>query len=103
VISINVVNEDWFQSQTPEVQAAIVAAGRAAEEAVLQWGIDNVAAANQLWLDNGGRILSLSEEDQRELEVSFARIAEEVLQEDEATWAEFEMLRALVEEKRQAE
>ncbi|MEZ5668305.1 MAG: TRAP transporter substrate-binding protein [Alphaproteobacteria bacterium] len=100
VISVNVVNEAWFQSQTPEVQAAILEAGRAAEQAVLQWGIDNVGNANQMWLDNGGQILRLPDSDQAEMEASFAGIAETVLREDEATWAEFEMLRDLAAAQR---
>lgn len=95
VVSINVVNEDWFQSQPQEVRDAIRQAGRAAEQAVLPWGIENVANANQLWLDNGGQILTLSDEEQAQMQASFAAIAEEVLGEDGAVWAEYESLRDL--------
>ena len=95
VISINVVNEDWFQSQPQEIRTAIREAGRAAEQAVLPWGIENVANANQLWLDNGGQILELPVEEQAEMHASFAAIAEEVLGEDGAVWAEYESLRDL--------
>lgn len=103
VISINVVNEDWFQAQTPEIQAAILEAGRVAEQAVLPWGIDNVAAANQLWLDNGGQILQLPAEEQAQMEADFGAIAEQVLGEDEAVWAEYEQLRDLAAAKAGAE
>ena len=34
IVSVTVVNEDWFQAQTDEVQTAIIEAGRAAETAV---------------------------------------------------------------------
>lgn len=99
VISINVVNEDWFQSQPQEIRDAIREAGRAAEQAVLPWGIENVANANQLWLDNGGQILQLPPDQQAEMQASFAAIAEQVLGEDGAVWAEYESLRDLAAAK----
>mgnify|MGYP000102777979 CR=1 FL=1 len=100
VVSLNVINEDWFQAQPEEVRTAILEAGRAAEEAVLQWGIDNVANANQLWLDNGGQILELSAEEQAEMEALFAEVAAGVLESDPAVWAEYERLRDLAEATR---
>ena len=103
VISINVVNEDWFQAQTADVQTAILESGRVAEQAVLQWGIDNVTAANQLWIENGGQILTLPDGDMAEMGVMFSDIADQVLREDEATWAEFVRLRDLVAAKRDIE
>jgi len=95
VISINVVNEEWFQSQAPEVQAAIIEAGRAAERKVLQWGIDNVAAANQLW--------RLPDAEQAQMESDFAALAEEILAEDDAVWAEYQALSDVAGATREAE
>jgi len=76
VVSVNVINEVWFQAQPEDVQEAILEAGRVAEQDVLQWGIDNVGRANQVWLDNGGQILDLSDGDMAEMRVLFADIAE---------------------------
>ncbi|MGF1624935.1 MAG: TRAP transporter substrate-binding protein [Alphaproteobacteria bacterium] len=103
VISVNVVNEAWFQSQPQEIRTAIREAGRAAEAQVLQWGIDNVAAANQLWLDNGGQILTLPAEEQAQMEADFAAIAEAFLHQDGAVWAEYESLRDMAAARREAE
>lgn len=96
VISVNVVNEEWLQSQTPEIRTAIIESGRAAEQQVLQWGIDNVAAANQLWLDNGGQILHLTEEEQASMLSQFSDLSADILQQDGAVWAEYESLLEVV-------
>src|SRR5258708_23590655 len=42
IISINVVNEAWFQKQPKDVQEAIRAAGRVAEQQAFPWGVSNV-------------------------------------------------------------
>lgn len=79
IVSVTLVNEAWFQSQTDEVKAAIIEAGRAAEETVFPWGVENVERANGVWLENGGEIHTLSEEDQAELTATFAAVADEVI------------------------
>jgi TRAP-type C4-dicarboxylate transport system substrate-binding protein len=56
IVSVTVVNEDWFQAQTDEVKTAIVEAGRAAEQQVFPWGVENVKKTYQIWADNGGKI-----------------------------------------------
>ena len=97
VVSVNVINEAWFQSQPEDVQTAILEAGRAAEQEVLQWGIDNVGRSNQVWLDNGGQILQLSDGDMAEMRVLFAQIAAEVMAADPAVEAEYQRLLGVVE------
>lgn len=100
IISIAIINETWFQSQPKDVREAIVASGRAAEESVLQWGIDNVQRANRVWVENGGEILSLSDADTREMANTFAAISREILARDEAVAAAYEQLMSVVEAKR---
>ena len=100
IVSVNVINETWFQSQPEDVRKAIIEAGRAAEEAVLPWGIANVERANQTWLDNGGEILTLSAEDKARMDATFKEVGERILSEDEKTAAEYERLMKVVEEKR---
>ncbi len=100
IVSVNVVNEDWFQSQPEEVRAAIIEAGRAAEEAVLPWGIDNVARTNQVWIDNGGQILTLSGEDKARMTETFKGVSDDLLNADEAVAAEYQKLLEVVEAKR---
>jgi TRAP-type C4-dicarboxylate transport system substrate-binding protein len=100
IVSVNVVNETWFQSQPEEVRTAIIEAGRAAEEAVLPWGIDNVERANKVWTDNGGEILELSGEDRESMDQTFKEVSDRILMEDPAVAAEYEALMKVVEAKR---
>lgn len=96
IVSVTVVNEDWFQAQPEEVRAAIVEAGRAAEEAVFQWGIDNVERTYGIWNDNGGVVNTLSDEEQAKMEADFATLAAELVAADPAVQAEYDRLKALV-------
>ena len=42
IVTVNVVNEAWFQAQPKDVQDAIRAAGREAEQQAFPWGVENV-------------------------------------------------------------
>ena len=100
IVSVNVVNEDWFQSQSAEVREAILASGRAAEKAVLQWGIDNVARTNSVWLEKGGEILALSDADRARMTATFKSVSDKILSEDAAVAAEYAKLLEAVEAAR---
>lgn len=100
IVSINVINETWFQSQPEEVRNAIREAGRAAEEAVLQWGIDNLERSNGAWVENGGEILALSEEDRARMLSVFREVGERILTEDPEVAEEYTLLTKVVDEKR---
>lgn len=99
IVSMTVVNEDWFQSQTDEVKAAIVEAGRAAEEQVFPWGVQNVENTYKIWTDNGGKINELSAEDQARMEADFAKLAADLLAAQPVVKAEYDRLQALVAAK----
>ncbi|MBD3623976.1 MAG: TRAP transporter substrate-binding protein [Rhodobacteraceae bacterium] len=79
IVSVTLVNEAWFQSQSDEVKAAIIEAGRVAEATVFPWGVENVGRARDVWLENGGEIHTLSDEDQATLIATFAEVADEVI------------------------
>jgi TRAP-type C4-dicarboxylate transport system substrate-binding protein len=64
IVSVDVVNEAWFQAQPKDVQEAIRAAGRDAEQQVFPWGVDNVKKSNALWLENKGEVLKLAPAEQ---------------------------------------
>lgn len=100
IVSVNIVNESWFQAQDADVQQAIIESGRAAEHAVLQWGIDNVNRANDRWLENGGVIHPLSTEDRTRMNKTFAEVSEQLLTEDDAVASEYNRLKAVVEKTR---
>lgn len=99
IVSVTVVNEDWFQAQPEDVRAAIIEAGRAAEEAVFQWGVDNVERTYGIWTDNGGVINTLSDADQAKMEAEFATLAAELVAAEPAVKAEYDQLKALVDAK----
>ncbi|MFX0543142.1 TRAP transporter substrate-binding protein [Roseovarius sp. S4756] len=82
IVSVTLVNEAWFQSQSAEVQTAIIEAGRAAEVTVFPWGVANVERAKTAWLENGGEIHALSDEQQAEIHAVFAEAAEVVISAD---------------------
>ncbi len=79
IVSVTLVNEAWFQSQPEEVKTAIIEAGRAAEVTVFPWGVANVERAKAAWLENGGEIHALSEDQQAELQEVFAKVAGEIV------------------------
>ncbi|MEM8855754.1 MAG: TRAP transporter substrate-binding protein [Pseudomonadota bacterium] len=97
IVSMNVVNEAWFQSQTADVQAAIREAGRAAEEAVFPWGVENVARTNAAWTENGGVIHQLPDDQRAEMLREFQKIGTQVVSEDEAVAGEFKRLREVLD------
>ncbi len=96
ILSVNIVNETWFQSLPPDARAAVIEAGRAAEKAVFQWGVDNVARSNRAWLDNGGVIHPLSDADRRRMNETFQQVGNRLLTSDPALKAEYEKLLAVV-------
>jgi TRAP-type C4-dicarboxylate transport system substrate-binding protein len=99
IVSVTVVNEDWFQAQTGDVRKAIVEAGRAAETAVFKWGVDNVEKTYAVWVENGGVINKLSDADQAKMETDFQALAIELVDADPAVKKEYERLKALVDAK----
>ncbi len=97
IVSVTVVNEDWFQSQPEDVQAAILEAGREAELAVFDWGVGNVERTYGIWGDNGGQVNRLSDAEQAEMEADFATLAAELVAADPEVKAEYDRLKALVD------
>ena len=99
IVSVTVVNEDWFQSQPEDVQKAIIEAGRAAEEQVFPWGVENVERTYKIWSDNGGVINRLPDDQQAKMNAEFATLAEELAAADPAVEEEYQRLKALVQAK----
>lgn len=99
IVSVTVVNEEWFQAQTEAAKAAIIEAGRAAENQVFPWGVENVERTYKVWTDKGGKINKLSAEDQARMEADFSKLAADLLAAEPAVQAEYDRLRALVDAK----
>lgn len=100
IVSVAIVNEAWFQAQSAENQEAIRAAGRAAEDKVLDFGIANVERTNKAWVANGGELVSLSDVDREKMMTLFSKVGGEVMNRDAAVAAEYETLSALADAKR---
>jgi len=92
LVSITLVNEAWFQSQTPEVREAIRAAGRAAEEAVFDWGVANVERANKAWIDAGGKIHNLPDAEQSSMMDTFADVGAKTIADQADVVAEYDRI-----------
>lgn len=99
IISVTVMNEAWYQQQNEDVKAAIIAAGRAAEEKVFPWGVENVQKTYEIWTDNQGVVTALSVEEQARMEAEFSKLATDLLALQPEVQAEYEKLQALVEKK----
>lgn len=97
IVSLTLVNEMWFQSQSDEVKQAIQEAGRAAETAVFPWGVENVERTYALWKENGGEVHQLNAEDQKKMQTEFNELAVSLVNDDEAIKPEYERLKALVD------
>ncbi|WP_112322927.1 TRAP transporter substrate-binding protein [Oceanibium sediminis] len=96
IVSLTLVNEMWFQAQADEVKEAIIASGRAAEETVFPWGVANVERANAAWVENGGQILKLSEEEQAQLMARFAEVGREVIADNPEVVAVYDRITAVL-------
>lgn len=79
LVSLTLVNEGWFQSQTEDVQEAIRASGRAAEMTVFPWGVANVERANKAWLDAGAEIHQLPADQQDAIMADFAEVGKKLI------------------------
>ena len=100
VVSVSVVNELWFQSQPEAVRAAILAAGREAEESVFPWGVANVERTEQLWTENGGEIFPLTADERSHMMTVFQDISDKLLSQDEAVAAEYTRMKDLAAAQR---
>jgi TRAP-type C4-dicarboxylate transport system substrate-binding protein len=100
IVSVNVINENWFQKQPKDVQEAIRVAGRTAEQQAFPWGVNNVKRSNELWLANKGEILNLPAQEQTSMMQSFVALGTSIVAQNPAVKAEMDRLQALVDAKR---
>jgi TRAP-type C4-dicarboxylate transport system substrate-binding protein len=100
IISINVINENWFKAQPKDVQDAIRDAGRAAERQVFAWGVENLKKSNDAWRANKGEILTLAPAEQEAMMASFVALGTRIVEQNPAAKAEFVKLKAVVDAKK---
>jgi TRAP-type C4-dicarboxylate transport system substrate-binding protein len=100
IVSVNIVNDNWFKSQPKDVQDAIRAAGREAEQMAFAFGVANVKKSYDVWKANRGDVLSLPPEEQQSMMQSFVALGTKIVEQNPAVRVEFAKLKALVEAKK---
>lgn len=99
ILSVNLVNEAWFKAQPKDVQDAIRAAGREAEQQAFPWVIGNNKKANEAWLANKGEILKLPAQEQETMMKNFVALGTKIVEGNAATKKEFGILKKVVDAK----
>ena len=100
IVSINVVNEAWFQSLPESLQQIVREEGRKAERAVFDFGVANLERSNGVWKENGGQLLQLSPEDRVRMMTLFAEVGTRILRQKPEVAAEYDRLVETVEATR---
>lgn len=100
IVSVNIVNENWFKAQPKDVQDAIRAAGREAEQQAYAFGVENVKKTNAAWTANGGEIIKLPPAEQASMMQSFVALGTKIVEQNPAVKAEFVKLKAVVDAKK---
>ena len=99
ILSVNLVNEAWFKAQPKDVQDAIRAAGREAEQKAFPWVLENNKRANDAWIANKGEILKLPPQEQESMMKSFVALGIKIVEANPAVNAEFVKLKTVVDAK----
>lgn len=99
ILSVALVNEAWFKSQPKDVQDAIRAAGREAEQKAFPWVLDNNKKANEVWLANKGEILKLPAAEQAKMMQDFVALGTKIVDANPAVKKEFDILKKVVDAK----
>jgi len=99
ILSVALVNEAWFKAQPKDVQEAIRAAGREAEQKAFPWVLANNKKANETWLANKGEILKLPAEEQKKMMSDFVALGAKIVEANPAVRKEFDVLKKVVDAK----
>lgn len=99
ILSVNLVNENWFKAQPKDVQEAIRAAGREAEKQAFPWIIDNNKKSYEAWTANKGEILNLPPQEQETMMKNFVALGTKIVEANAGVKKEFDMLKKVVDEK----
>jgi TRAP-type C4-dicarboxylate transport system substrate-binding protein len=100
IVSVNLVNENWFNAQPKDIQDAIRAAGREAEEQSFAWGVDNIKKSYDLWKANKGEVLTLAPAERATMMANFVALGTKIVEQNPAAKAEFVKLKELVDAKK---
>ncbi len=96
IVSVNLVNEAWFQSLPADLQQIMREEGRKAERDVFEFGVANIERSNGIWKENGGAILRLQDDDRAQMMKLFADVGGKLLRADSEVAAEYDKLLTVV-------
>lgn len=99
ILSVALVNENWFKSQPKDVQEAIRAAGREAEQQAFPWVLENNKKSYAAWLANKGEILKLPAAEQEAMMKNFVAIGTKIVNGNAGVKKEFDKLKVVVDAK----
>ena len=99
ILSVALVNEAWFKAQPKDVQEAIRAAGREAEQKAFPWVLDNNKKANEVRVANKGVILKLPAAEQEKMMKDFLAIGTKIVDSNAAVKKEFDIMKKVVDAK----
>src|SRR4029078_6188191 len=99
ILSVNLVNENWFKAQPKDVQDAIRAAGREAEQKAFPWVLDNNKKSYETWVANKGEILKLPAGEQEAMMKNFVALGTKIVEANPAVKKELEILNTMVDAK----
>jgi TRAP-type C4-dicarboxylate transport system substrate-binding protein len=64
---VTVLSKIWYDKLPKDQQAVIENAGQKASSEVFPWAVDFIAKQRQVWQENGGEVLRLSPEEQKQM------------------------------------
>jgi TRAP-type C4-dicarboxylate transport system substrate-binding protein len=64
---VTVLSKIWYDKLPKDLQAVIENAGQKASTEVFPWAVDFIAKQRQVWQENGGEVLRLSPEEQKQM------------------------------------
>src|SRR5690606_21925159 len=78
VVSVAVVSEVWFNGLPDDLKQDVLEAGQAAQARMVPWQQEFVQGLDAQWEERGGKIVTLSSEDQAELQTLLGTVGDDI-------------------------
>ncbi|MEQ8347508.1 MAG: TRAP transporter substrate-binding protein [Sneathiellaceae bacterium] len=95
LVSVALLSRSWFDSLPADLQAAVLEAGRAAQEKWQAESFEFHKGLRQVWIDNGGSFAALPEKDQAEMISRLSTVGADASADNPETKAFYEKLKAI--------
>lgn len=101
IVTSYIVNRNWMSSLGPELGAIVREEAAKADQASLQYGIDDVERARKVWEQNGGQTITLSPGDAAKFVAEVESVMVPLLAANPAVKAEYDFFMAAAKKHRQ--